>query len=498
MLSFRSTTVVFVLAGALLFGSAPSQAQSDCNANGIPDVCDLACGPVGGACDVPGCGTSADCNANGVPDECDIANCPPSDPSCQDCNLNGIPDGCDLATASWTLRSVTGLKPSARQLLGLAYESARDRTVLFGGSESAQGQVVGDTWEWDGTTLAWTPRDPGDPNGVAAPTPRALFAMAYDSVRGVTVLFGGYTSLPNVFGDTWEWDGSSWTLVHPADPTGATAPTPRRGSAMAYDSLRGVSVLFGGSDIQGGTETLRDDTWEWDGSVWNRCFPPTSPSARGGHAMTYDSTRDRTVLFGGQSSVPGVRLDDTWEWNGGGGTCSGTWTQLAVVSGPSQRNEAVMSYDSARGVAILVGGHGENIIYGDTWEWNGNSWTHRSNAGLTPHSGPGMAYEGARQMTVLFGGWDGTYFDDTWEYGLTSQDCNANGIPDGCDTDTDGDGVPDDCDQCPFDPTNTKVDGQCIPTLSEWGMITMAGLMLSAGGVVIVRRRAGRGITNYE
>ena len=73
--------------------------------------------------------------------------------------------------------------------------------------------------------------------------------------------------------------------------------------------------------------------------------------------------------------------------------------------------------------------------------------------------------------------------------GGTSADCNANGIPDECDTDTDGDGVPDDCDQCPFDPTNTKVDGQCIPTLSEWGMVAMAALMLSAGGVVIARRR---------
>jgi probable HAF family extracellular repeat protein len=30
----------------------------------------------------------------------------------------------------------------------------------------------------------------------------------------------------------------------------------------------------------------------------------------------------------------------------------------------------------------------------------------------------------------------------------------------------------------------------CIPTLSELGMIAMAGLMLLAGGVVIARRRA--------
>ncbi|MFH1108208.1 MAG: VCBS repeat-containing protein [Planctomycetota bacterium] len=56
--------------------------------------------------------------------------------------------------------------------------------------------------------------------------------------------------------------------------------------------------------------------------------------------------------------------------------------------------------------------------------------------------------------------------------------------------DTDVDGVYDSCDRCPFDPTNTMVDGKCIPTLSEWGMVAMAALMLAAGAVVVSRRRA--------
>ena len=51
--------------------------ETDCNNNGIPDDCDIACG------------TSSDCNANGIPDSCDIAG-----PS-EDCNRNGIPDECE-------------------------------------------------------------------------------------------------------------------------------------------------------------------------------------------------------------------------------------------------------------------------------------------------------------------------------------------------------------------------------------------------------------------
>ena len=37
--------------------------------------------------------------------------------------------------------------------------------------------------------------------------------MAYDAARGVTVLFGGDPEEADgrLLGDTWEWDGSRWT-----------------------------------------------------------------------------------------------------------------------------------------------------------------------------------------------------------------------------------------------------------------------------------------------
>ncbi len=60
---------------------------TDCNVNGIPDVCDLAAM------------LSEDCNENGVPDECDIAA-----GTSADCNTNGTPDECE-----------TGLFPTVAQ-----------------------------------------------------------------------------------------------------------------------------------------------------------------------------------------------------------------------------------------------------------------------------------------------------------------------------------------------------------------------------------------------
>lgn len=60
-----------VLCGLLVSPIWSASAQ-DCNGNGIPDGCDIDCGPSGGSCDLPGCGQSEDCNLNGVPDECDL------------------------------------------------------------------------------------------------------------------------------------------------------------------------------------------------------------------------------------------------------------------------------------------------------------------------------------------------------------------------------------------------------------------------------------------
>ena len=56
---------------------SPTSASTDCNANGVPDDCDITTGGI------------PDCNGNGVPDSCDIAN------GAADCNNNGIPDECE-------------------------------------------------------------------------------------------------------------------------------------------------------------------------------------------------------------------------------------------------------------------------------------------------------------------------------------------------------------------------------------------------------------------
>jgi hypothetical protein len=84
------------------------------------------------------------------------------------------------------------------------------------------------------------------------------------------------------------------------------------------------------------------------------------PSARFGHAMTYDSVRSRTVLFGGSSLIGGQvgSVNDTWEWDGE------FWTQMADI-GPAARQDHAMCFDGVRQTALLFGGlSGQNTPLG--------------------------------------------------------------------------------------------------------------------------------------
>ncbi len=268
----------------------------------------------------------------------------------------------------------------------MAYDSDRGVVVLYGGGSSHE------TWEWDGQT--WTLR------AVAGPQAWTGHAMAYDSGRQVTVLFGGWDAMGTT-AETWEWDGSEWTL------RATSGPPARAGHALVYDSVRGATVLFGGC-----CETVEEedvpyrDTWEWDGATWTQRAdgPP-----RAWHAMAFDSARGVTVMHGGEDDW-WERVSDTWEYDG----TSWTWRDSGTT--PAVEYHA-MAFDSTRGVTVLHGGE-DDVGYplADTWEWDGASWS------LAPASGPGerfmhaMAFDSSRGVTVLFGGGEDVRNDyTTWE-----------------------------------------------------------------------------------
>jgi hypothetical protein len=69
-------------------------------------------------------------------------------------------------------------------------------------------------------------------------------------------------------------------------------------------------VLCGGRQYFGSGPTFVD-TWEWNGLAWTdmQAAPPASLQA----ALAFDSSRQRTILFGGMD-LSAVVLDQTWAY----------------------------------------------------------------------------------------------------------------------------------------------------------------------------------------
>ncbi|MBK9386122.1 MAG: hypothetical protein IPN34_15020 [Planctomycetes bacterium] len=293
-----------------------------------------------------------------------------------------------VAQDQWTT-SATSPRPSPRYLHAMAYDSARGVTVLFGGTHATTGALLNDTWEWNGTT--WNLRAPS-----MRPPSRNMHAMAYDAARGVTVLFGGLNHQSARFPDTWEWDGTNWTLRHDM-----AVNQERYLVAMAYDSARRRTVRFGG----GGAGGVWGDTWAWNGTTWS-LLTSFGPPARQNAQLAYDSVRDRMVLYAGEGSSG--YLQDTWEYDGA------TWLLRQPTTVPPIRAAYAMAYDSAVARTILFGGLTTSTT---TWSWDGDDWTARTPTGGPPPArlSAAMAYDSLRDRLVMFGG-DYTNDDRTWEY----------------------------------------------------------------------------------
>jgi Galactose oxidase, central domain len=244
---------------------------------------------------------------------------------------------------------------------------------------------------------------------VKVPVDRGFYASAFDPLRGQLVLFGGTTAAGGVaLGDTWVWDGASWTLKTPVN-----SPSARWGAAMAYDSVHAQIVLFGGISGPAGsnnsTSVALSDTWVWDGVNWIQQSPATSPPARYLHTLGYDSHDGRAVLFGGTASSNStifhgntVAMNDTWLWDGS------NWSQSSPAASPTARSQSAVAYDSVRQRLILFGGANggsASSTLADTWAWDGSNWTHLFPSASPPaRSGHALTFDPVAQQVVLFGG----------------------------------------------------------------------------------------------
>jgi len=196
--------------------------------------------------------------------------------------------------------------------------------------------------------------------------------MVFDENVGKILLYGGSgpDSTPYLC-DFWTFDGTDWQLVFD-DQQGIGC---RAGAKMVYDSFRQKTVLYGGYYGM----TIMGSTWEYDGQQWKwmESAHPVIPG-RTDFRMSYDKFQRKTVLFGGLNwSIPAT-YGDTWEYDGN------TWKKIqTAVSHPPRKMGNFVYMDNLFG-SIYFGGVGDYALqsFNDTWLYS--AATHYSS---TPMNG---------------------------------------------------------------------------------------------------------------
>jgi len=208
--------------------------------------------------------------------------------------------------------------------------------------------VAGDTvWEWSFPAWRFVETLPSVSN--------EIFAVE-DTVRNrvVCVLPSG-----SPFSFVAEFDGTTWNQTS----RGSMSFSPRTSPALAFDRIRGVTVMFGGRGPSAPFQLLQE-TWEWNGSVFVQRASATSPSPRFGAAMCWDPQLGESLLFGGRVDDSSPPLQDTWAWNGT------SWHQLAPVTQPPAVAMKLVLHESENRPWLFQ----SSLTGAGAWRWDGADW----------------------------------------------------------------------------------------------------------------------------
>ncbi|HEV2450275.1 MAG TPA: PKD domain-containing protein, partial [Thermoplasmata archaeon] len=270
--------------------------------------------------------------------------------------------------------------------------------------------VVGPSWIRDNN---WHPVGGANASTILQPASRSAPALAYDPALHEVILFGGYAVNVSAYGDTWAFSNGTWTDL---TTTLTSAPPARWEPGFVWDAADGYLLLFGGRDVP----QFFNDSWSFNASGWTQLHPKSSPPA-GWVQMTYDSGDGYVLLFSSsQGNVPGgtfnpwVHWDITWSY------LAGSWTNLTakVGSQPPALTGSVFVNDPSAGYVLLYGGQGSTDVNGGcdfavalTWTFAHGHWSNRtpnSTVGLPGGAGGlsdgAAAYDAALSGVLVFGG----------------------------------------------------------------------------------------------
>jgi N-acetylneuraminic acid mutarotase len=349
-----------------------------------------------------------DTDDDGVPDTRELANgLNPHNPN----DAWFDPDGSDLkspsistaAAGQWSQKT-SGATPRVDDT-GVVHDG---QMYIYAGNNDNpdmlndlwQYSVVSDNWTYLGTTPpALTPRD-------------CHSAVVYNDKMYV---FGGFQyPIPQKVDELWEYDfiSSAWTQK----TSGATGRNHH--SAVVYD---GKIYIFGGKDNR---DITLNDLWEHNITTDTWIQKKSAPAARREHsAVAYNK---KMYIFGGTDNTDNIS-DALWEYDFTGNN----WTQKVGAPFSIAGHSAVV-YD---GRMYVFGGGGyfdagkTLVLFNDIWKYDfeGDIWAQETTSGTPPSERYGHSSVVYNRRMYLFGGWNGEYLNDLWEYSFSPQcGCDIN------------------------------------------------------------------------
>ncbi len=349
--------------------------------------------------------------------------------------------------------------PSGRSEVGMIYDGARNRLVIYGGNPMApvdcniplNPPASDEMWVFHLDCNNWERLTPA-----GGPGPLRRQATVYDASRERMLMFGGRgpgSPFPSYLNAVWAFDltTDTWSEV-----TTSGTPPPGLGEAIAQiDVARDRMLVFGGNPggFTGSTGMFALDLAT---NTWTEITAAGAPTPRLYHASAI--LGDELIVFGGTNSFNGPYYNDTYAFN----MTTDTWRSISTSTVPRTgvvdadgtfsggRFGMEIIADPERNRVLMAFGHdGGNLgNSNDMWalDVGAGAWTElHTGDTLIPENGPtgmcmfpadftaieegaperrysiGLAHAGDR--AYIFGGKaDCGYLNDVWSVDLASGD----------------------------------------------------------------------------
>ena len=370
----------------------------------LTDWAVLASGTVGAA-------GSTDCNGNSIPDECELA-----DGSATDCDGNGTLDSCDITAGASDCNSN-----------GLPDSCDLDAAPIIGGADNCgDSETVGEGshyYDLAGSTL-------DGPNDCDSNVQNDVWFKYTASASGTATI-----------GTCAQSGGNSDSVL--VVYSGTACPTAGDACLASSDDACGASGFMSTVDVTvTGGESYYVQVAGWNGSEGDGTLDISLASSGAGGA---DNCVDAESVGEGSHAydLTGSTLDGPSDCDSN--VQNDIWFRYtASASGIASIGTCAQSGANDDSVLIVYSGAacpsaGDACLASSDDACGGSGFMSSVDVPVT----------GGESYYVQVAGWNGSEGDGTLDISLAatpSNDCNINGIPDDCETDTDLDGTIDDCD----------------------------------------------------